>query len=70
MIKDKITMSDAEDLFIDYLDSDADALIMIAGMTFMASEVLKKMDPIAYKESFMCYLNMMAEDFDIEGYNA
>lgn len=69
MIKEKISMDAAEEMFDDCLDSDADSPIMIAGILFDASRVLKEMDPIAYKESFMCYLNSIADDLVIEGYN-
>jgi hypothetical protein len=69
MIKDKISMDDAENMFRDCLDSDADSPVMVAGCLFNASEILETLDPIAYKESFMCYLNSLADDLVIEGYN-
>ena len=67
-IKQMITLSEAKDMFNDYLDSDSDGMILIAGMTFLASEVLEKMDSIAYKEEFKIYLNAISYDFDIIGY--
>lgn len=67
-IKNKITLSEAEDMFRDFLDSDSDGLILIAGMTFSASEILERMDPIAYKMEFNNYLDAISYDFDIEGY--
>lgn len=67
-IKQMITLSEAQDMFNDFLDSDSDGLIMVAGMTFLASEVLEKMDPIAYKMEFNNYLDAISYDFDIEGY--
>ena len=33
--------------------------IKIAGISFSASDILKEMDPIAYNEEFMSYLDMM-----------
>lgn len=67
-IKNKITLSEAQDMFNDFLDSDSDGLILIAGLTFLASEVLERMDPVAYRTEFNDYLNAISYDFDIEGY--
>lgn len=67
-IKEKITLSEAEEMFRDFLDSDSDALILIAGYTFCASEILERMDPVAYKVEFNNYLDAISYDFDIEGY--
>ena len=67
-IKQMITLSEAKDMFNDYLDSDSDGMILIAGMTFLASEVLGKMDPVAYRTEFNDYLNAISYDFDIIGY--
>ena len=33
--------------------------IKIAGISFSASDILKEMDPIAYDEEFLSYLDMM-----------
>ena len=68
MIRETLSIEQAKDMFNDYLDSDSDGLILIAGMTFLASEVLEKMDPVAYKEEFNNYLDAISLDFDIEGY--
>ena len=68
MIKETLTIEQAQDMFNDYLDSDSDGLILIAGLTFLASEVLEKMDPIAYREEFLAYVNAISYDFEIEGY--
>jgi hypothetical protein len=42
--------------FDELLDS-ANAEIVIGGMTFRPSQVLKECDPIAYRESYLCFLN-------------
>ena len=44
--------------------------IRMGYLEFLPSEVLKKMDPIAYREDFLNYVNGMAEDgaFYVEGY--
>lgn len=68
MIKETLSIEQAKDMFNDYLDSDVDGLIMVAGMTFLASEVLEKMDPVAYREEFLSYLNAISCDFEVDGY--
>lgn len=68
MIRETLSIEQAKDMFNDYLDSDSDGLILIAGMTFLASEVLEKMDSIAYREEFLSYLNAISLDFIVEGY--
>ena len=67
-VKQMITLSEAKDMFNDYLDSDSDGLILIAGLTFLASEVLERMDPVAYRTELNDYLNAISYDFDIIGY--
>ena len=66
MIKTTITLAEAEDMFIDFLDSDVNTMITIVNIQFLASEILKKMDPVAYRESFNNYLNLISYDFEIE----
>ena len=49
------------DTFDELLDSANDE-ITIGGMVFLPSQVLKECDPIAYHESYLCFLN----DFESE----
>jgi len=56
------TMHENEhDTFDELLDSANDE-ITIGGMVFLPSQVLKECDPIAYRESYLCFLN----DFESE----
>lgn len=64
--KETISLLEAEDMFVDFLDSEAD--IKISGMTFSPSDILRTMDPVAYREQFNNYLNYISLNFDIEGY--
>jgi hypothetical protein len=65
-IREKITLSEAEDMFVDFLDSETD--IKIAGILFFPSDILRKLDYTAYREQFNNYLDAISYDFDIEGY--
>ena len=49
------------DTFDELLDSANDE-ITIGGMVFLPSQVLKECDPIAYRESYLCFL----DDFESE----
>jgi hypothetical protein len=64
--KETISLLEAEDMFVDFLDSEAD--IKISGMIFSPSDILRTMDPVAYREQFNNYLNYISLNFDIEGY--
>jgi hypothetical protein len=68
MIKETLTIEQAEEIFIDCLDSGQNPELTIGTLTFMASAVLKKMDPIAYREEFLCFLDSLSDDYEIEGY--
>lgn len=64
-----ITESEAMESFDELLDSSVDPFRM-GYLEFAPSEILKQMDPIAYREDFLNYVNSMAEDevFYVEGY--
>jgi hypothetical protein len=64
--KETISLLEAEDMFVDFLDSEP--AIKISGMTFSPSDILRTMDPVAYREQFNNYLNYISLNFDIEGY--
>lgn len=66
MIKDKISMDDAENMFRDMLDCDGP--VMVAGMPYNTSSVLQEMDPVAYRCAFNDYLDSISDEFEIEGY--
>ena len=60
----------SEHVFHDEFDSMLDETndpVIIAGMTFTPSQILKECDPIAYKEEFNNYVNGL-DLSDIEAY--
>lgn len=63
------TESEAFEIFDSMLDSNVDPFRM-GYLEFAPSRILKELDPIAYREDFLCYVNAMADDrvFYVEGY--
>ena len=51
-----ISKSDAEDQFDDFLD-EVNEDIHIGNLTYTTSQVLKEVDPIAYREEFLNWLD-------------
>jgi len=49
------------DTFDELLDSANDE-ITIGGMVFLPSQVLKECDPIAYRESYLCFLEVFESE--------
>ena len=68
MIKETLTIEQAKDMYIDALNSDNDGLVTIAGIEFLASDILKNCDPVAYRCGLNDYLDCISYDFEIEGY--
>lgn len=68
MIKETITLADAADMFDDCLNSDVNGSVTIAGIEFLASEILKRCDPVAYRCALNNYLDCISYDFEIEGF--
>ena len=64
-----LSESEAMDIFDQMLD-DCNPDYEIGFLRFSASAVLKTMDPIAYREDFMLYVQTMGDDgaFLVEGY--
>lgn len=63
------TEAEAFELF-DYMLDDCVEPFRMGSAEFSPSAILKKMDPIAYREDFLNYINSSAEDdvFYVEGY--
>jgi len=51
-----ISKSDAEDQFDDFLN-EVNGDIHIGNLTYTTSQVLKEVDPIAYREEFLNWLD-------------
>jgi hypothetical protein len=49
-----------------YHFDDCSGDIMIAGITFSPSDILKELDPIAYNQEFFNYCDYMDIDLDSE----
>ena len=45
-----------EELFCEFVDDTTDD-IEVVGMSFTPSRVLKKIDPIAFREGMLCFVN-------------
>ena len=56
-------LSELHNQFQWYFD-DIEGDIIIAGITFSASDILKELDPIAYNEEFNNYCDYMGIDTD------
>jgi hypothetical protein len=56
------TMEQAYDYYDSMLDSEG--LVTVAGMVFYPSDVLKEMDPIAYRNIFNDYMDAIGIDTD------
>jgi hypothetical protein len=56
------TMEQAYDYYDSMLDSEG--LVTVAGMVFYPSDVLKEMDPIAYRTNFNDYMDAIGIDTD------
>jgi len=65
-MKEKITESQAEQMYDDMLDELQS--IKIGTMSYPGSYVLKELDPIAYRCGFTEYLDYLAEDYDISDF--
>lgn len=52
------------DIVDEILDSEGD--VVIAGVTFSRSAILKEMDPIAYREVCLNIINTRLEDLEYE----
>jgi hypothetical protein len=63
------TENEAFEVFDSLLDDCMEPFRM-GYLEFLPSEILKKMDPVAYREDFLNYINSAAEDgmFYVEGY--
>ncbi len=53
---------DLTEMFDDMLDETADGAIVVCGLTFTPSQVLKECDPIAYRLAFNEFLDSMILD--------
>ena len=56
------TMEQAYEYYDSMLDSEG--LVTVAGMIFYPSDVLKEMDPIAYRTNFNDYMDAIGIDTD------
>lgn len=59
----KISYSDAEDMFDDMLNSSYEA-VQIMGLDYEPSEALKRIDPIAYRESLLNYMDVIESEIE------
>ena len=48
---------------------DCDGAVKVGGLQFYPSEILEKLDPIAFREGVNDYADMLAEDYAVEGVN-
>ena len=55
------TEDDLEPLYDEWLD-DVDGAVTVAGCEFFASDILRKVDPIAYRCGFSDWLDLMLTD--------
>lgn len=59
---DELSESELESRFNDFLEDTHPERIVIAGLEFSPSEILKKVDQIAYRETYLNWLNGEIED--------
>lgn len=57
----RLTDSMLENIYNEMLD-DCYPECQIAGYTYTTSHALKRLDPIAYREGFICWLDMQFDD--------
>ena len=57
-------MAEAEEMYENMID-EISGDVRIGSLTYMASEVLKRIDPIAYRCGFNDYLDSLLEDYTI-----
>lgn len=62
---DTVSEWELEEQFEDMLN-DVYPMIEIVGMYFEPGAALKELDPIAYRESFLDYINSQVEDGELE----
>ena len=64
-----ISEYEARQSFEEMMD-ECNPAVMVGNLSFSPSEVLRELDPVAYRESFGYYCDNMAEDgvFLVEGY--
>lgn len=68
MSKTQLTEHEALELFDEYLD-EVQEPIVILGMTYEVSRVLKECDPIAYQVTFHDWIDFVGDEYEVEGYN-
>src|SRR5699024_622101 len=61
---EEVTEDELHDAYDNYL-GDIDGDVNVAGMTFGASDVVKELDPIAYRVGLSDFHNFMIEDGEI-----
>jgi hypothetical protein len=59
-----LSMAEAEDMYDDMID-EVSGEVKIGSLTYIASEVLRRIDPIAYDCGFNDYLDSLFEDYTI-----
>ena len=64
-----ISAYQAEQSFEEMLD-ECNPVVKVGYLSFCPSQVLRELDPVAYREDFILYCDAMAEDevFLVEGY--
>lgn len=67
MEKEIMTEWEAEALFESTLD-ETEEFVIVLGMTYSPSQVLKECDPIAFRVTFHDWIDSMSEEFLVEGY--
>jgi len=61
----QLTDRDLESMFIEYFD-DVNPPIKFGCLEYLPSDVLKSVDPIAYREEFNCYINFRMDELIFE----
>ena len=67
MRKTIYTEYEAYKMYDEYLD-EVQGEVVLFGMTYNASDVLRNVDPIAYKVGFSDWVDAMAGEFLVQGY--
>lgn len=67
MAKEFMGWSEVEESYIEVLDSEG--TVTVGSLEFYPSDILERMDPIAYREGLNDYADMLSEDYAVEGVN-
>jgi hypothetical protein len=66
-MKTKLSDHQAHEMYDEDIDSEGD--VIVCGMKYLPSRVLKEVDPIAYDCGYNDYVDSLTDDYIIENVN-